>query len=175
MFLLTFSERKNWAEVQIVLTNGFRWSLCILLCIIYTFENLRSVQWRPFQPCEQTHVPFLHWPCSWHLTSQGSCSQRGPVHPGSQRHLPVSHWPWGPQSRLHSAGTKQICGRAGYSVKAGKGITVMEEGSRSRLSRCIGQSIRRSGLEMIQICPCFTFEMFSSTQDGEKCLYHTAL
>lgn len=26
-----------------------------------------SVQWRPFHPVMQMHVPFLHWPCSSHL------------------------------------------------------------------------------------------------------------
>lgn len=69
---------------------------------------LRRVQWRPFHPCEQTHVPLRHWPCSWHRGSHGSCSQRGPVQPGSQRHLPVSQMPCWPQSRLHNAGNERI-------------------------------------------------------------------
>lgn len=64
---------------------------------------LRRVQCLPFHPCEQTQVPFLHCPCSEHLTSHGNWSQRFPVHPGLQRQRPVSQIPFEPQSRLQTA------------------------------------------------------------------------
>lgn len=66
-------------------------------------KNLRKVQWRPFQPCEQTHVPFLHCPCSAHRASHGNWSQRLPTNPALQRHLPFSQMPFGPQSKLQTA------------------------------------------------------------------------
>lgn len=64
---------------------------------------LRNVQWRPFQPWEQTQVPFLHCPCSAHRLSHGNWSHRLPVHPALQRHFPFSHTPFRPQSKLQTA------------------------------------------------------------------------
>lgn len=66
------------------------------------------MQCRPFHPCEQTHVPFLHWPCSWHRGSQGSSSQCEPVQPGSHLQRPESHTPWGPHSKPHNAENERI-------------------------------------------------------------------
>lgn len=66
-------------------------------------QYLRNVQWRPFHPCEQTHVPFLHWPCSEQRASHGNWSHKPPTYPGLQRHLPDSHTPFGPQSKLQTA------------------------------------------------------------------------
>lgn len=71
-------------------------------------RNLRKVQCFPFHPCEQTQVPFLHWPCSEHLWSHGSWSHLSPVHPCSQRHLPWSQVPWRPQSRLQRAEKEEV-------------------------------------------------------------------
>lgn len=64
---------------------------------------LRNVQWRPFQPWEQTQVPFLHCPCSAQRLSHGNWSHRLPVQPALQRHLPFSHTPFRPQSKLQTA------------------------------------------------------------------------
>lgn len=66
-------------------------------------QYLRSVQYFPFQPCEQTHVPFLHWPCAMHRVSQASCSHKVPLQPSSHLHLPDSQIPWSPQSKLQIA------------------------------------------------------------------------
>lgn len=83
---------------------------------------LRSVQCFPFHPCEQTHVPFLHWPCSAQRVSHGNWSQRFPVHPTLHRHLPDSHTPFEPQSRLQTStnmcpASNNICDREGYIKK----------------------------------------------------------
>lgn len=82
---------------------NFRWVSAIDKKIRAAGFYLRNVQWRPFHPCEQTHVPFLHWPCSAQRASHGIWSHKFPVQPGLQRHLPDSHTPFGPQSRLHMA------------------------------------------------------------------------
>lgn len=49
------------------------------------------VQCVPIHPCTQTHVPFLHCPWSWHLSSHVFCSHLVPDQPASHRHRPSSH------------------------------------------------------------------------------------
>lgn len=66
-------------------------------------EILPIVQCWPFQPLEQIHVPFLHWPCWLHRESHGNWSHFSPVQPASQEHRPRSHEPWGPQFKWHKA------------------------------------------------------------------------
>lgn len=65
---------------------------------------LRNVQCRPFHPCEQTHVPFLHCPCSAQRKSHVNWSHKLPVQPELHRHRPDSQTPFGPQSKLQTAG-----------------------------------------------------------------------
>lgn len=65
------------------------------------------MQWRPFQPWEQTQVPFLHCPCSAQRLSHGNWSHRLPVQPALHRHLPFSHTPFRPQSKLQTAAKRE--------------------------------------------------------------------
>lgn len=93
------------------------WSYCNKNQSNNVFLYSRNVQWRPFHPCEQTQVPFLHCPCSAHRKSQGNWSQRFPVHPELQRHFPDSQTPFGPQSRLHTSARKTAKGNIASVTK----------------------------------------------------------
>lgn len=129
-------------------------------CILY----LRRVQCFPFQPWEQTQVPFLHWPCSEHLRSHGSRSQRSPVHPLWHSHFPLSQWPWGPQSKLHKAAvgntTTAFNFRKIYIFKAVKEIWVAGCNKNLDLCSSSGSVKKKISVNMhcsILLCGVFIF------------------